>query len=436
MIKNWKKIKISELCDLIVDCVNKTAPTLEEDTNFKMIRTPNIRNGVVNLDRCRSVSYETYEKWTRRAKVNQWDVLLTREAPMGEVGLIDFQDTVFLGQRIMQYRANPKKIDPHFLLYSFLSSNLQKQFNRHSNTGSIVSHIKVKDCLEFEVFAPELDEQKKISKVLADLDQKIKINSKINSELENMAKNLYDYWFVQFDFPDENWNPYKSSGGKMVWSEELKREVPEGWEVKKMSDIINSDNSWDWWKDEEVWNYTEKVSCIRWADINWLNWTGTLNPPTRFILKNNSHKILESHSIIVEISWWSPTQSTWRLASVTDATIKRFKNPLICSNFCKPISLKNDKLLYNFVHHWNKIYDNDILFRFEGKTSGIKNLLFDVFTSSCYMVVPEEDVLQDFYDTMDTIDKRKQINLEESQKLVELRDWLLPMLMNGQVSVK
>jgi len=82
------------------------------------------------------------------------------------------------------------------------------------------------------------------------------------------------------------------------------------------------------------------------------------------------------------------------------------------------------------------MYENDILFRFEGKTSGIKNLLFDVFTSSCYMVIPKDDILKDFYDLMSTLDKKKQKNLEENKKLEELRDWLLPMLMNGQVSVK
>ena len=185
---NWQRNKISDLCELIVDCVNKTAPISLQQTAFKMIRTPNIKNWIINLKWCRSVTEDIYEKWTRRAKVNKGDILLTREAPMGEVGLIDYQDTVFLWQRIMQYRVDSTKINSDFLLYSFLSSDLQKQFGRHGNTGSIVSHIKVWDCMDFEISTPTLFEQIKISKILSDIDQKIKLNKKINLELEKVAK--------------------------------------------------------------------------------------------------------------------------------------------------------------------------------------------------------------------------------------------------------
>ena len=228
MSASWPRIKISELCELIVDCVNKTAPSVDYETPFKMIRTPNIKNGSINLDGCRYVDQVTYEKWTRRAIVDKGDILLTREAPMGEVGLVNFQDTVFLGQRIMQYRVNQEKLDSNYLLYAFLSPNLQYQFSRHNSTGSIVSHIRVPDCSEFEISVPALDEQKKISKVLRNIDDKIELNNRINTELEAMAKTLYDYWFVQFDFPDANGKPYKTSGGKMVYNTTLKREIPEG----------------------------------------------------------------------------------------------------------------------------------------------------------------------------------------------------------------
>nr|MBF4354916.1 restriction endonuclease subunit S [Vibrio anguillarum] len=106
-VEHWPRVKVSELCELIVDCINKTAPRVERVTSYKMIRTPNIKNGKIDLAGCRYVEKETYEKWTRRATVNKGDVLLTREAPMGEAGLVNFEDTVFLGQRIMQYRVNP-----------------------------------------------------------------------------------------------------------------------------------------------------------------------------------------------------------------------------------------------------------------------------------------------------------------------------------------
>lgn len=195
----FERVSVSDVCELIVDCVNKTAPKVEHKTQFKMIRTPNIRNGVINLDGCNYVSEETYEKWTRRATVEKDDVLLTREAPMGEVGIVDFEDTVFLGQRIMQYRANKDKLCPKFLLYSFLSSDLKNQFYQHEGSGSVVSHIRVPDCLKFEINLPPLKIQRNISSFLWGIDQKIKNNNKMNQTLEQMAQALFKSWFVDFE---------------------------------------------------------------------------------------------------------------------------------------------------------------------------------------------------------------------------------------------
>ncbi|MDP3322749.1 MAG: hypothetical protein Q8S71_04295, partial [Hydrogenophaga sp.] len=94
-MNNWPRIPASDVCTLIVDCVNKTAPSVDQETPYKMIRTTNIKNGRIDLAGCRSVSRETYEKWTKRAKVLRGDILLTREAPMGEVGRVNFDESVF-----------------------------------------------------------------------------------------------------------------------------------------------------------------------------------------------------------------------------------------------------------------------------------------------------------------------------------------------------
>ena len=100
MNNSWQRLKISEVCELIVDCVNKTAPTVDYPTPFKMLRTPNIKNGVVDTGNCKYVTSETFDKWTRRAKIQPQDVLLTREAPLGEVGIVkNSSENLFLGQR-------------------------------------------------------------------------------------------------------------------------------------------------------------------------------------------------------------------------------------------------------------------------------------------------------------------------------------------------
>jgi type I restriction enzyme S subunit len=342
-------------------------------------------------------------------------------------------DRTIFHYHIWKMIPDNNSIDKIFLYYYLL--NKTKSF-MNSTHGSIMLHLTKSFMEDLTIVYPEnLLTQKSIAKILSDLDAKIELNNRINAELEAMAKTLYDYWFVQFDFPDANGKPYKSSGGCMVWNEQLKRNIPEGWEVKKLSDWIDKTKSGDWGSGAHEGNYIKKVTCFRGADINGLNGISELNPPVRYILEKNENKVLSSHDLIIEISGGSPTQSTGRLAFITDETINRFDSPLVCSNFCKAISLKNEKLLYNFAYLWNSLYDNGAFFGYEGKTSGIKNFLFDSFVNSYYTVLPDENLVGKFYSFMETIQKKKQKSLAENQHLASLRDWLLPMLMNGQVTV-
>ncbi|MDA8886381.1 restriction endonuclease subunit S [Bacteroidia bacterium] len=291
------------------------------------------------------------------------------------------------------------------------------------------------------------EEQQKIANVLSTLDAKIELNNKINAELEAMAKLVYDYWFVQFDFPTSAayaasvgkpllaGQPYKASGGKMVYNEVLRREIPEGWEVDSLSSWIKTDKSGDWGKESEQGNYITKVRCLRGADINGLKGKGDLKAPTRFILEKNEHKILDPFDLIVEISGGSPTQSTGRLGFVTEETMARFESPFICSNFCKALALKNTGYFYNFIFAWERVYDAGVLFGYEGKTSGIKNLLFDSFVSTYQIPKPPKELANKFFEFMSPSNAKVQNNLKQNQELAELRDWLLPMLINGQVTV-
>ncbi|PMG69895.1 hypothetical protein BCU85_06760 [Vibrio lentus] len=275
-----------------------------------------------------------------------------------------------------------------------------------------------------------------MSAVLRAIDKKIELNNQINIELEAMAQTLYKYWFVQFDFPDTDGRPYKTSGGEMVYNDSFGREVPAEWNVNFLSDWIKADKTGDWGKETQEGNYTLQVDCIRGADINGINGSGKVAAPNRFILKKNEHKLLSPFDFVIEISGGSPTQSTGRLSGITKEVLDRFEYPVICSNFCKAISLKNISYFYNFTYMWQWIYDHEVLFGWEGKTSGIKNLLFDSFVTKYSVAMPPEDLAQKFYDFVSPLQSKKQTLLKESSELEALRDWLLPMLMNGQVTVK
>lgn len=401
MNSNWKRIKISELCDLIVDCVNKTAPSVEYTTPYKMLRTPNIKKGRVNTNDCRFVEKDTFEKWTRRAKVLKGDVLLTREAPMGEVGKVTSDEQLFLGQRIMQYRSNPTKLDPDFLLYSFLSPDLQYQFGRHNNTGSIVSHIRVPDCYEFEIFSPSIKEQKKIALVLSALDSKIELNNKINSELEAMAKTIYNYWFVQFDFPNAKGKPYKSNGGKMVWSEDLKREIPEGWEVKYLGDYAQIKKGVLITEKTANINGTFKVVS---AGLDFSYYHSEANYP------ENTITISASGASAGFINFWREP------IFACDCTTVRGKTTADTLQILGFLKMRQE-FIYNQARGSAQphVYPKDI-----------EALLFPI---------PPSDLVEKYGKLVVAGNEKVAINLKENQQLASLRDWLLPMLMNGQVKV-
>lgn len=393
------------------------------------------------------IDEKTDEK-LKRSRLKVDDLLFSiAGAYLGKLSVVRKKDLpANTNQAVGIVRLDKSQVDVNYLYYYFSQKRINEYINNLSSQSSQPNlNLALLGNLEFDYSTIKI--QKQISKVLSDLDAKIEINNKINQELEAMAKLLYDYWFVQFDFPYSPpsegcpqygvgiGKPYKSSGGKMVYNEELNRKIPKGWKVKTFSEWIKNDKSGDWGKEKIEGNYMQKVYCIRGADINGLNGAGNLKSPERYILEKNLHKILDPADLIVEISGGSPTQSTGRLAYITEGTLERFDAPIICSNFCKAVTLKNKKLLYNFVYHWKSIYDAGVLFGYEGKTSGIKNLLFDSFVSSHYTVVPNDIIAEKFFDFMEPIQAKKQKNLLENQKLTELRDWLLPMLMNGQVTV-
>lgn len=229
MKANWTEVIVKDVCDLVVDCVNKTAPVLNHSSPYKMIRTTNVRYGVVNLENARSVSKETYEKWTRRSVPKFGDIILTREAPLGEVGMLKSNEKVFLGQRTMQYRANPEKLDSHFLLYALQESFMQGQI-RASGSGSTVEHMRVGDAENLKIKLPHMDIQQKIASILSAYDDLIENNNRRIAILEEMARSLYREWFVKFRFPGHE-------EVKMVDS--ALGQIPEGWRVVKLFDTAS-----------------------------------------------------------------------------------------------------------------------------------------------------------------------------------------------------
>lgn len=356
-------VDLETLCLGIYDCPHSTPKWQNE--GVPVIRNYNLKDGYIERKNLSYVDEQTYLERVKRATPEAEDIIISREAPMGVVGIVPKDFKCCLGQRLVLLKINKDICHPSYLLYVLMSNFVQQQIRRIDVTGSIVSNLNISDMKKLKIPVYSLDEQIKVADTLSNIDEKIALNNQINATLEQMAKTLYDYWFVQFDFPDDNGKPYKSSGGEMVYNETLKREIPKGWDVKKLADWIKTDKSGDWGQEEPKGNYQLEVTCIRGADINPINNQGIIEAPTRFILEKNANKLLSDFDFVIEISGGSPTQSTGRIASISPSTLCRFDKPLICSNFCKAISLKDNSYFYNFAFLWNQIYDNDILFRWK-----------------------------------------------------------------------
>lgn len=367
--------------------------------------------------------------FVNQAMSNKPSILLPRK---GTLNNIMFIDKPFWTVDTMYWSEIKEDIVEPYYLYNYLKV---LKFDG-IRTGSTLPSMTSSAYYDIPVILPDYNKQTRVANILKLLNNKIELNNKINQELEQMAKTLYEYWFVQFDFPDEKGRPYKSANGKMVYNEVLKREIPDGWEVGTFSSYIHQDKGGDWGKDTQVGNYTKKVTCIRGADFPSLHGYSCCNAPIRYILNKNSSKILSTGDLVVEISGGSPAQSTGRIGYVNQHTLARFDNDIITSNFCKALSLNNKNALYNFYLEWERLYKSGVFFNYEGKTTGIKNLLFDTFVESYKIVIPPQNIVDTFYANVSNMFEKIQCNAKENHYLELIRDFLLPLLMNGQVTVR
>lgn len=221
----WPMKPLSEVCTLAIDCVNKTAKVVEGPTPYKMIRTTNVKRGFIDTQTVRYVTQTTFDTWTRRSRPQYGDVILTREAPVGEVGRCTFADdeNVFLGQRLFQYRANPALLDWNYLAYALQSPQVQSALHGKS-FGATVPHIKVGDAENLEIPYPPIKTQERIGSTLAAYDDLIETNRRRIALLEESARLLYREWFVNLRYP----NARNSPTG-----------IPLGWDRCALGEVIS-----------------------------------------------------------------------------------------------------------------------------------------------------------------------------------------------------
>ena len=334
-------------------------------------------------------------------------ILLPRK---GTLSNIQYTDKPFWTVDTIYYSIVDKEKANVYYLYNYL-----KQLDLSSlNSGTGVPSMTFGAYYDIKVQLPELEIQSQIAKVLSDLDSKIELNNKINADLEAMAKLIYDFWFVQFDFPNEEGKPYKSSGGKMVWNEELKREIPEGWEVGTLLDIATFTNgiACQKFRPENNENYYKVIKIREMSDGFKEDYECvSQNIPEKVIVNNGD--ILFSWSATLEVKIW-----TGGVGALNQHIFKITSN-----NF--PKSFYYFELL-GYLQHFKMIA--------ELRKTTMGHITQDHLRQS-RIVVPNVELINKIDLIINPILDKIVKNKEENLKLSELRDWVLPMLMNGQVKV-
>ena len=235
-MKKNKLIPASEYCKSVFDGTHNTPKPCTE--GHKLLTSKNILNGELDKSNAYYISEEDYNAINIRSKVHQDDILFSMIGSVGNVCLIKDNDSAidFAIKNMGVFSCGEK--EKAVFLYYYLQSPFAKKTIESYLNGAVQKFLGL-ECLRTFPVPEYSDDMKKIATVLSALDDKIALNRQMNAKLEQMAKRLYEHWFVQFDFPNADGKPYKSSGGKMVWNEELKREIPEGWEVKSLGEVCD-----------------------------------------------------------------------------------------------------------------------------------------------------------------------------------------------------
>ena len=375
-------MKLIDVCELIVDCPHSTAK--DEGQGIPLVRTPNIGKGRLELSDVHRVSEAVYNQRIERAVPQAGDLILAREAPVGNVALIMSGQKVCLGQRVVLIRPDKEKADPAYLTYYLLSEEVQHRLKNNAN-GAVVAHLNMNEIRNLVIELPEISIQKRIASVLSSLDDKIALNNRINHNLEEQAQALYKSWFVDFD-------PFK--GGKFVDSE--LGMIPEGWTVAPLG-------------------------CI--ATIS-----SGKRPPFKSTVQNEEYQIpvLGASSVMAYTSEYLIEGLyiiTGRVGTLGE--LQRVKGKIWPSD--NTLVISSD--YYNFVYQVLREVDYSSLNR--GST---QPLLTQSDLKSWPIVLPPEDVLNRFESCSLSLTSSILMNIEQNGVLRNVRDSILPVLMHDGIN--
>ena len=422
-----KFMTLGNVCTRIVDCPHETPEWKSE--GIAVIRNFNLKDGRIDMQDGFYVDDETFTKRTKRAVPSEGDIIFSREAPIGNCAIVPKGFKCCLGQRLVLLQVNHEICSSEYLLAVLQSSYVKQQIEQVSKRGSIVSNFAIGDLHELVI--PVLDDQEIVAKLTSYISEKISNNNAICSDLEGMAKLLYDYWFVQFDFPDENGRPYKSSGGKMVWNEELKREIPDRWETNRIGNLILTERGISYSTDNIKTG--KGVPMLNLASFMPGGGEYKADGLKHFLGEYPKNKVLQPYDLIMcntqQTAVKFETDIIGRAMLVPDI----FDGDVVFSHHVNVIRTQSEDMRFYLLYLFNSDYYHKYI---SGFTNGTNILGLSFSGVEDYITeIPASDILERFGKMILAVEKKKSDILLENEQLASLRDFLLPMLMNGQVKI-
>ncbi len=402
----YKKVKLSECCKSISDGDHLPPPKSQSGVPFITISNIDGDNQI-NFNGTMFVPDSYYDSLSEEKKARIGDILYSVVGSFGKPVFIDF-DKRFVFQRHIAILKPNDKVNSRYLYYVMLNPDFYYIADKMA-IGAAQRTITLNSLRNMTVNLHDIAMQNAIVDVLSCIDKKIQCNNKINDNLQHQLKLMYDYWFTQFDFPDENGKPYRSSGGAMVWNEQLKREIPVNWKAEMLSDVFEVTMG---------------------------------SSPTGDSLNDNNNGI-EFYQGSTDFGSLYPTERIYTTAPIRYAqqqdVLLSVRAPVGALN----IAMNNCCIGRGLaaIHHESTAY--------AWCTLKALQTFFDIFNANGttfgaltsddlkkhYIISPENDLLREFIRITKPLEEKMRVVSKEIRQLTSLRDWLLPMLMNGQATI-
>jgi len=414
-MSTWTKQKLGDVAD-VFDCPHSTP--IWADNGYFVVRNYNLSDGRIIREKASYTDFTTFTSRTKRAVPKQGDSILSREAPIGQVGYVNTNDKICLGQRVVLIK--PKKVDSRYLLYQLISPSIQRQFKQSENSGATVSNLRIPLIENTIVQTPDFSIQKNIASVLSAYDDLIENNEKRIKILEEMAERLYREWFVKFKYPDHEKVRLIDSGTEYG-------KIPEGWEVKRLSEVASVVRGCSY-SSEEIDDFVGDFYIVNLKSFN-RGGGFRFDGAKYYSGKINDNQKLNTGDIVVAVT----DMTTDRAVIARPARVPEIAGKITFS--ADVVKINSDTLPNNFIYELLSTY------KFTEKTKQMANganvlHLKPSAILEFVALIPEKKILDQFDMLCKSISAEIDKLLKANDNLSKTRDLLIPQLVTGKREVK